>query len=182
MLPEVVTALHSLRPEEGLGEGIDQLAALLHHAYLFWDAGSITAVVSPEKLSRLLGLVPGESERGSPQAPRYVHFPERRIWAQVIPEHAPEPLDGCFVHAAPDPQILRVLGVFGMHAERPGFSVVETSGPRPTALVRPDATPLFSPILPGGSAAGLFSLTGDEELLELGWRTQGWPASSLEAD
>ena len=38
MLREVVTLLRELRPEEGLGEGIDQLAALVHHAYLFWEA------------------------------------------------------------------------------------------------------------------------------------------------
>ena len=36
MLREVVTLIRELRPDEGLGEGIDQLAALLHHSYLFW--------------------------------------------------------------------------------------------------------------------------------------------------
>jgi hypothetical protein len=31
---------------------------------------------------------------------------------------------------------------------------------------------LFSPVLSGGRSAGLYSLVGGEELLELGWRTR----------
>jgi hypothetical protein len=65
-----------------------------------------------------------------------------------------------------------VLGVFGLHRDRAGFSVVEVTGSRPGALVRADGSGLFSPTLPGGVAAGLFSLTGEVELLELGWRTR----------
>jgi len=42
IVPEVVSLLHDLRPEEGLGEGMDQLVALVHHAYLLWDAGVLT--------------------------------------------------------------------------------------------------------------------------------------------
>jgi hypothetical protein len=67
---------------------------------------------------------------------------------------------------------LRVLGVFGIHPERQGFSVVEATGERPLLLRRADGSDLFAPTLPGGKAAGLFSLTGEEELLELGWRIQ----------
>jgi hypothetical protein len=58
-----------------------------------------------------------------------------------------------------------------MHPEREGFSVVETVGPKPLTLVRADGTELFAPTLSGGKAAGLFSITGEEELLDLGWRT-----------
>jgi hypothetical protein len=65
-----------------------------------------------------------------------------------------------------------VLGVFGIHPERQGFSVVEVSGPRSDALAREDGSGLFTPVLPGGAAAGLFSLVGGEELLELGWRSR----------
>ena len=36
---EVVTLLRDLRPEEGLGEAMDQMVALVHHAYLTWAAG-----------------------------------------------------------------------------------------------------------------------------------------------
>jgi hypothetical protein len=69
--------------------------------------------------------------------------------------------------------VLRVLGIFGLHRERAGFTVVEVAGHRPQALVRADGSRLFSPTLPGGAAARLFSLAGGEEMLELGWRTRG---------
>jgi hypothetical protein len=166
---EVVTLLRELRPEGGLGEGIDQLAALLHHAYLFWDAGEPTFALSRQQLVTLLSVTP-ERDRGDQPPACYVQAPERRIWAEVIPGQPHEPLDGLFVHLSPDTDVLRVLGVFGVHPEREGFSVVEASGPRPVSLARPDGTPLFGPTLPGGAAAGLFSLTGEEELLDLGWR------------
>lgn len=171
MVREVVTLLRDLRPDEGLGEGIDQLAALIHHAYLFWEAGQPAVELSLARLTGLLAGSPGE-EAGDPPPAFYAQVPERRVWAQVIPGQPHEPLDGCFVHSAQEAGALKVLGVFGIHPEREGFTVVETSGPRPTALTRPDGSPLFSPTLQGGAAAGLFSLTGEEELLDLGWRIQ----------
>jgi hypothetical protein len=168
MQREVVTLLHDLRPEGGLGEGIDQLAALVHHAYLFWSAGSITVELSSEQLSELLAAAPSASE--TPEQPAaYIQLPERRIWAQVVSGQSHEPLDGFFHHAAAG--AYRILGVFGLHPERYGFSVVEVAGRRPSALTRPDRTPLFSPTLPGGAAAGLYSIAGSEELLELGFRS-----------
>ena len=107
-------------------------------------------------------------------------MPQHRIWAEVIPGHPSEPLDGCFVHSTPDGAALRVLGVFGIHPERVGFSVVEAVGPKPLALVRADGTELFAPALTGGQAAGLFSITGEEELLDLGWRIQELGSGSWE--
>jgi hypothetical protein len=166
---EVVTLLRELRPEGGLGEGINQLAALLHHAYLYWEAGEPTFELSRQQLATLLAVAP-ERDPGDQPAACYVQAPERRVWAEVIQGQPHEPLDGMFVHLSPDTEVLRVLGVFGVHPEREGFSVVEASGPRPVSLARPDGTPVFGPTLPGGAAAGLFSLTGEEELLELGWR------------
>jgi hypothetical protein len=167
MLREVVTLLRELRPEQGLGEGIDQLAALLHHAYLYWDAGEPTF----EMPVHLVAGTTAESEEhgGSPTA-YYALMPEHRIWAEVIPGLPSEPLDGCFVHSAPDDG-LGVLGVFGVHRDREGFSVVEATGPRPVGLARADGSRLFAPTLPGGKAAGLFSISGMEELLELGARS-----------
>lgn len=174
MQPEVVALLRDLRPEEGLGEGIDQLAALVHHAYLYWEGGANMVEVSPGQLPILVSSGAAVVADDSVERPAYyVQVPERRIWAQVIPGGPHEPLDGCFVHTLPDSAVLRVLGVFGVHRERQGFSVVEVSGRRPEGLAREDGSGLFSPILPGGAAAGLFSLVGEEELLELGWRFRG---------
>ena len=172
MLREVVALLRDLRPDEGLAEGIDQLAALVHHAYLFWEAGAVTVEFPLDRLREVLGA-PADPAHDPVDHPAYfAQMPERRIWARVIPGQAHEPLDGCFVHPLPDPAMLRVLGVFGVQRERPGFSVVEVSGPRAVGLAREDGSPLFSPVLPGGAAAGLFSLSGGEELLDLGWRTR----------
>jgi len=172
LLREVVTLLRELRPEEGLGEGIDQLAALVHQSYLFWNGGERTLELDSGELTALLEHGP-EAVEATPERPSfYTQLPERLIWAQVVPGEPHEPLDGYFQHSAPGPGVLRVLGVFGVHPERPGFSVVEVSGPRPRALVRPDGSPLFASTLPGGAAAGLLSLAGEEELLDLAWRTE----------
>jgi hypothetical protein len=172
MLREVVTLLRELRPDEGLGEGIDQLAALVHHSYLFWQAGSPTVEIPIEQLGILLGD-PAELRDDYQDPPAYyVQLPERRVWGETVVGEPPEPLDGCLVHVGPDEMSLRVLGIFGVRADRPGFTVVEVAGPRPSALVRQDHSALFSPSLPGGAAAGLFSIAGGEELLELGWRTR----------
>ena len=180
MLREVVSLLRELRPEEGLGEGIDQLAALVHHSYLFWDAGALTVPLGEDQLRRVLQHPPEIAHQPGDPPPFYTQLPERRVWAQVIPGTAHEPLDGCFQYVFPAPRELRVLGVFGIHPERPGFSVVEVGGARPVALARADGTPLYAPNLPGGAAAGLFSLAGEEELLDLGWRLRQPGARSWE--
>jgi hypothetical protein len=63
-----------------------------------------------------------------------------------------------------------VLAIFGLHPGREGFSVVDADGYREADLQRDDGSALFSPVLPGGAAAGLFSIVGGEELLELAAR------------
>jgi hypothetical protein len=172
MLREVVSLLRELRPEEGLGEGIEQLTALVHHSYLFWEAGGLVLELTGDQLRDTLGR-PIQLDQDETSRPAfYAQLPERRLWAQVIEGQPHEPLDGYYQYQALEPGVLRVLGVFGLHPERAGFSVVEVSGPRPVVLARPDGTPLYSPTLPGGAAAGLFSLAGEEELLDLAWRTR----------
>jgi hypothetical protein len=172
IVPEVVQLLHDLRPEEGLGEGMDQLVALVHHAYLLWNAGALVLPVSGERLAGMLEGPAGASpDPHEPPKAYYAQFlDQRQVWAQVIDGGVAEPMDGCFVHTSGDD--LRVLGIFGLRPDRNGFSAVETAGARPDVLERPDGTPLFSPALAGGEAAGLYSLVGAEELLELGWRTR----------
>jgi hypothetical protein len=179
IVPEVVALLHELRPEEGLGEGMDQLVALVHHAYLLWNAGVLTLPLPAERLTSLLEApAPPSPNLGEPPRAYYAQLLDHQVWARVIDDEAAEPMDGCFVHAAGD--VLRVLGIFGLRPDREGFSAVETAGPRPQGLARPDGTPLFSPVLAAGRAAGLYSLVGGEELLELGWRTRAL-ASELSA-
>lgn len=168
LLPDAVTLLRDLRPDEGLGEGMDYLVALVHHAFLAWDSGSLTLSLSSDRIEELLH----ETVASTPdlaETPRafYTRFSGRQVWANVVEDEAAEPLDGCFVHTTPDGS-LRVLGIFGFRPEREGFSAVEAIGRRPRVLERPDGTPLFSSTLGAGH---LHSLVGTEELLELGWRT-----------
>jgi hypothetical protein len=170
MLREVVQLLRELRPDEGLGEGIVQLAALVHHCYLYWEAGCGTVECEANQLTALLSKRQADDFPAFP--PYYTRFPERRMWGQPIPGGPHEPLDGCFVYSWPDRDSLRVLGVFGIHRDRAGFSVVEVAGGRRDSLHREDGSDLFSATLPGGAAAGLFAIAGEEELLELGWRTR----------
>jgi len=169
---EVVTLLRELRPDEGLGEAMDQMVALVHHAYLVWADGGVIIAIGREAAEELLGPVPADSPDPKDVPSYYAQFPERMIWASVIEHEAPEPLDGMFVSRDPA-GALRVLGIFGLRPDRPGFSAVEALGGRAERLTREDGSLLFSPTLPGAAAAGLYSITGEEELLELGWRTQG---------
>ena len=172
---EVVTLLHDLRPEEGLGEAMDQMVALVHHAYLAWAAGAVTIPVDREAAEALLGQPPADTA-GPKDVPAYfAQFPERLVWATVIENEVPEPLDGIFVSRTPGGD-LRVLGIFGLRPDRGGFSAVEATGGRVERLAREDGSPLFDPALAGGAAAGLRSIVGEEELLELGWRTQALAA------
>lgn len=173
---EVITLLRDLRPDEGLGEAMDQMVALLHHAYLAWVAGNLTIPVSREAAEELLGPRPPADADGKDLPAYYAQFPDRMIWARVIENEAAEPLDGVFVSRDPA-SALRVLGIFGLRPDRAGFSAVEAAGPRAGGLTRTDGSALFAPALPGADAAGLRSITGEEELLELGWRTRSLAAA-----
>ncbi len=173
MTREVIQFIRDLRPEDGVGGEIDQLIALVHHAYLFWLAGTPALELTTPELDTLLGAAPAAPLRGDTPPAYYTQLPERRVWAEVVPGAAHEPLDGLFLTLTPAGP-LRVLGAFGLHEDRMGLSVVEVTGPRPVGLERPDGTSLFSAALPGGAAAGLASLVGAEELLELGWRAHAF--------
>lgn len=166
---EAAQLVHDLRPAEGMGEGIDRLAALVHHAFLFWDAGTQLVTVDRPALNQLLAVDHPALPAGA--AP-YVQLPERVIWARPLEDEAFEPLDGWFAHLAPGGQ-LRALAVFGLHPDRLAFTVVEAAGIRPVGLARPNGSTLFAPTMPGGDLAALHSIVGPEELLELAWRVYG---------
>ena len=86
-------------------------------------------------------------------------------------EEPHQPLDGIFVRAYPDGGLF-LLAIFGMHAGSDGFTVVDLDGYPEPALAREDGSPLFAPVLPGGAAAGLYSIAGGEELMELAARSR----------
>jgi hypothetical protein len=163
----VVQVLRDLVPDEGVGEAVDQHVALLHNAYLFWHDGQQVFRLSRDETESLLASPP-RHRNGRAGTTLYVQFPERTLWAQINEGAPHEPLDGVFV--SPVGEQFRVLGIFGMHPDRVGFSVAEVSGARLEENMRPDGTALFAPLLPGGAAANLYSVDGAPELVELGAR------------
>lgn len=170
---EVAGYLRELVPEEGIGEAVEQHLALLHNAYLYWAEGGWLLRPGRGRTTRLIGEESApEPMEPAPDSPRayYVQFPERLLWAELGPEEPHQPLDGLFVRPWPEGGYF-VLAVFGLHPGREGFVVVDLDGYREAALERADGSALFSPVLPGGAAAGLHSLVGGEELLELAART-----------
>lgn len=170
MTRAAVELVQRLRPDGGFGDAIDEVVALAHHAWLAWTAGDLTWRLGRAACQRLLTAPEAEHAPDGPVTACYIQFPERTVWATPLAGAPPEPLDGVFLAPA-DPGALLVLGVFGLHPGRFSLSLVEVGGARPRGLRRPDGTALFAPVLAGGDRAGLFSLTGAEELLALGWRS-----------
>lgn len=164
----VMQLLRELRPADAdAGAGVDELTALLHHAYLAWAAGLRGWTIPDAALRGLL------ARHGAPVSPPpeagYIQVPERVVWAALQSPGPWEPMDGCFVHATPGGE-WRVLGVFGLHAARAGFTVAEAVGRPGVHSARRDGTPLFVPSLEGGALAGLHALVEPEELVELAGR------------
>ena len=176
LVREVGELLRDLRPDEGLGQAMDTLVAFLHRAYLFWMDGAMVRGVTEAELARVVGSGQGQPPAVLPsshQPSRYVQLPPLRVWGTPLEAAPAEPLDGWFSHH--DGDSLWILAVFGLHPARDGFTAVEVAGPRPPAHARADDSALFAPSLPGGEAAGLFSVSGEEELLELAWRVEILP-------
>jgi len=169
-----MSLLRDLRPDDAdAGAGVDELAALVHHAYLAWAAGRRTWAL-PEAATRQL-LARRDASAATPPAAGYIQLPERLVWASLCTPGPWEPLDGCFAHTAADGTI-RVLGVFGLHASRNGFTVAEAAGVPGSKAARRDGSPLFAPSLEGGALAGLHAVVEPEELVELAARVLADPA------
>jgi hypothetical protein len=168
MARPAIELVHALRPDEGVGEGMDEFVALLHAAYLYWMHGEPLRRLEEAALTGMLGPVAPDPAREAASEVEYVQFPPLRIWGAAGEGSAHEPFDGCFLVRRGDR--LAVIGILGAHPGRDGFTVVAVEGPRPIGLTRPDGGLLFGPVMEGGAEAGLHSVTGMEELLELGWR------------
>ena len=171
--------LRDLRPDGGLGDAVEELLALAHGGYLFWQEGQTTIHLERDELDRLLGTTPAvrEGSAGPGRAAYFVWVAPRRVWGTPVEGAPAEPLEGWF--AVVDGNHLSAAAVFGLLPGRLGFTVVHTAGPAPERLLRSDGTAAFAPVLDGGQAAGLWSLTGQEELLDFAWRvhrTSGMPA------
>jgi len=167
LVKEVVELLRELGPEDGLGEGVQELVALTHGAFLYWLDGEIVITVDRSTLDQLV-RAPVEPAPATDGRCYYLQLAPQRVWGEVEDGAAPEPLDGWF--ALPRGEGLDVVAVFGLHPSRAGFTVVAAGGARAPNLARQDGTPLFSPRLAGGAEAGLHQIQGVEELVELAYR------------
>ena len=176
----VAEFLRDLVPEDAPTEALREFIAVLHHSYLFWDGGcrvvtgrdtGMPSFPLPASSPARPSLAPDSpSAREVASVAAYLQLPDHLYWGQLEAEAPHEPLDGFFVHRHGDG--LRALAVFGLHRERPGFTVAEVSGPAPTSLSpRPDRSAPFAPLMDGGAAAGIRSVAGPDELLALAWHS-----------
>jgi hypothetical protein len=168
--PEVARLLRDLVPDEAPSHALPQHIMLLHHAFLFWRAGRICFRMGHRSTRDLLSASPiPPSTPVAPPSACYIQFPERLLWGRLAPDEPHEPFDGMFLR--PRAGGFFLLGIFGVHRGRGGFSVVDAEGYRPEVLEREDGTLPFSPIMPGGATSGLHSLAGENELFELAARS-----------
>lgn len=164
--------LRLLRPDEGLGETVDDFVGFVHASYAFWAAGSRIVPCDEARTRALCTADPLPDGPITATGPvRYIQVAPRLIWGRLADEQTYEPLDGWFL--MPAGSALRTVACFGVHPDRPGLSVVVAEGARPERPGRTDGSPLFAPTMPGGDAAGLAAVATPDELLLLAWRQLG---------
>lgn len=170
MNKEAVSVVHELVPEGGMGDAVVHLAALVHHAYLFWQGGGWTFTIDRATLNQLIRSPVERSSRGGMPDAYYLQLPRQLVWGRLGTDQPYQPLDGCFVSPG-SAAGLRAFGVFGLHPDRMGFAVVEAEG---EAAVWPSPddgmNEPFAPHMEGGSKAGLYSVSDPAELLLLAHR------------
>ena len=172
LLEPVGRLLREIVPEDAGADALEAHVLLLHHAYLFWAAEQPVYQISEQTLRRAVGE--NQVTARLPHPAQYLQLPELRVWGSPNEASPPEPLDGMFVSAAPSDAegagAISVLAIFGMRPDRPGFSAVGLEGRADAveiAAPRDDGTAPFAPKLAGGTAAGLYSVANDGELLLL---------------
>lgn len=169
MAGPVVELLRDLRPEEGLGDAMDDFVAFVHAAYCFWAAGRHTRTLDAQATRDLCTAAshPDPAITLDPAVVEYIQVAPRMVWSRLADADVHEPLDGWF--ALPGERTLRVVACLGVHPARPGLSVLATEGIPPASLDRGDGSPAFAPRMEGGDTAGLASVATPEELLALAW-------------
>jgi len=167
---QAVLLLRDLVPDDAPEEAVREHLSFLHHAFLNWQAGGWTFRLGRRPAIELLNA-PSAQEGTAAATPQayYIQFPARMVWAELAEGQPHEPLDGLFVHS-PAANRWQVMGIFGLHPDRAGFSVVTASGARLARLEREDGSPVFASVLPGGATAEIYSVVGPEEMIELAAR------------
>lgn len=142
---------------------------LLWAAYQFWKTGKDTRSIEAESLDRTLASAATITLTSLPTTACYLMFPQHRVWAQIAEEQPHEPLDGIFYVPSGDGQLITLLAVLGLRADRPGFSQISVTSPGSEVLrTHPDALARgFAPTMTGGDQAAFRSVTSEVELVEL---------------
>jgi hypothetical protein len=187
MLGTVGQQLRELRPESEdvpsdqplpPAQAVREYGALLFHAFRFWQNGRTIFAVD-EAVVRTIAEdhePAGEWTFRPPNDSGYVEMPRHILWARIDDTAPAEAVDG-FFWTVVEPTVgrpgrLELLLVLGMHPARPGFSVVEASGPLPPpppghwADIVARAENDFGNILPGGELRQLLALTSVPETLK----------------
>lgn len=162
-----IELLQALRPDDGLGDAVDDFLAFVHAAWRFWADGARTTTRDADATRALCGADAPAALTAARMA-QYIQVAPRLVWGQLADGEQWEPLDGWF--ALPDPAGLRVVACFGLHPERPGLTVAAVVGGAPAPVPRADGSAPFAPQMPGGDLAGLHALADTDELLLLAWR------------
>ena len=158
-------------------EAAEQYVTALFVAYRFWDTGCRVTAVDRSALERAIA-------RAAAQPPvisfdtRYLQLPERWFWGRIGGTEPHEPLDGMFVVSGRNGAEVTVLAVFGLRADRAGFSQVAiraTADELPAASMQ-HRTPPFAPVIEGGRAAAIRSVVSPAELLALA--AMAWEAGA----
>lgn len=175
LLEPVGRLLRMIVPDGAGPDALEAHVVLLHHAFLHWAGEGVVYRIGERTFRRAIAEPSLSSHL--PHAAPYLQLPELRVWGPPQADASPEPLDGMFVAATPEPDEVAVLGIFGMRPDRPGFSAVGLQGRVDAedpgggeieiAATRADGSAPFGPVLAGGSAAGLYSLANGGELLLL---------------
>ena len=162
-----VSLLHDLRPDGGIGEAIDDFVAFVHAAFCYWADGCRTVALDVVATHRICRAEVGAGRASRPTT-RCTFRSPAVIWGQLDVDTGYEPLDGWFVRGAGGE--IDIVACFGVHPNRPGLSVLAARGGRPGLPARRDRSPVFSPTMPGGDLAGLYTPEGEAEMLLLAWR------------
>ena len=177
-------ALRDLIPQEAPREALEQHRALLYHSFNFWRFGRRFYLLERPVARYLVESRPvlGGWEPRLPHPAVYVQLPANLFWASISPHVPPEPVDGFFAVESqgvdplgPSYRTLQVLMVLGIRRERAGFSIIPFDvevGPGmdsgwADAPAREDDGADFASVLPGGDAAGLYSIVTTGEALKL---------------
>lgn len=166
MAGPVVELLRDLRPDEGLGAGVDDFVALVHAAYRHWADDTPVRRLDADATRALLAADHPDGHVAGPA--EYIQVAPRVIWARLEDAEAHEPVDGWFT--LPTADGVRVIACLGVHPSRPGLSVLTAEGTAPVVAPRADGSPPFAPTMSGGDLAGLASIATPAELLALAWR------------